>query len=338
MLVLQGSHMRKALLAVSLTETNQIAAFELNDPEDELCTFPISGKQPYGLAFDEASKRVFATCWGDAKVLAIDELGSLNRESPLVAARKPAWASLRRGAGELWISNEGADVVTVIDIAEWKIAGEIATGGGPSDVAFTDEGRYAWVTNEKDGTLSLIDATKRRKVQDIRVGEVPQGIAIADGGKQLLVANFGSNNISVVDTGTKRELTQIPVGRGPVDVVTVGSGGLEEAWVSCFAGGVLSIVSIAQRQQVQQIPIGGKPQGLETHPDGGRVYMAVRELNEVVVLSCSRPSRILRRISVPGGPARMTVTAVTDAYRDIQFRSDAASGRRSNSRGGARSV
>lgn len=296
--------MRKVHLAVSRTESNQVAIFELNEAEHELRSIPVNGKQPYGLAFDEASRRMFATCWGDAKVLAI-EVGLLDRESQLAAARLPAWVALRAGVDELWISNEGAGIVTIIDTAEWKIAGEIATGNGPSDIVFTDGGRYAWVTNEHDGTLSLIDAIKRTKIQDIRVGDVPQGIAISDGGKQLLVANFGSNTISVVDTEAKHELTQIPVGRGPVDVVTVGSRSFEEAYVSCFAGGTLSIVSIEQRRQIQQIAIGGKPQGLEIHPDGGRVYVAVRGINEIVVLESGTPSRILRRISVPGGPARM---------------------------------
>jgi YVTN family beta-propeller protein len=323
---------QRALLGVSLCESNQVAILDLDEPEREACTICVSGKQPYGLAFDDARPCVYVTCWGDAKLTAIDLSSiSLEPEKSLPAARLPAWATRRQGTSELWISNEGAGIVTIFDIAEWKITDEIATGGGPSDIAFTDGGRQAWVTNERDATLSLIDAVTRRKVHDIRVGEVPQGIAILSGGKRLLVANFGSNSISVVDTDTTEEVKQISVGLGPVDVVTLGSGSLEQAWVSCFAGGLVSVISIERQQQIQQVETGGKPHGLETHPNGEHIYVAVRELNQLAVLTHGTPSTVLRRISMPGGPARMAVAPSTDAYTDIPFRSDGAFGHHSRS-------
>ena len=321
--------MVRALLAVSLTESNQVAILDLDEPERERCTICVSGEQPYGLAFDEALPRVYATCWNSAKLIAID-FSSSEQQKSLPAARLPAWATRRQGTTELWISNEGAGIVTVFDTAEWKTTCEIATGGGPSDIAFTDNGRHAWVSNEKDATVSLIDAVARRKIQDIRVGEVPQGIGLLSNGKGLLVANFGSNSISIIDTGTKEEVKQIPVGPGPVVVVTLGSGSLEQVWVSCFAGGLVSVVSIERQQQIQQVTTGGKPHGLETHPNGERIYVAVRELNELAVLSSERPSTILRRISMPGGPARMAVAAA-NAYTDIPFRWDEAFAHHSSS-------
>jgi len=114
-------------------------------------------------------------------------------------------------------------------------------------------------------------------------------------------------------------------------VVTLGSGRLEQAWVSCFAGGRVSVVSIERRQQIHQVEIGGKPQGLEIHPNGERIYVAVRELNQLAVLTHGTPSTVLRRISMPGGPARMAVAPSTDAYTDIPFRSDVAFGHHSRS-------
>ena len=325
--------MRRALLAVSLTESNQIAILDLNQPEREPLTISVSGNQPYGLAFDDVLPRVYATCWNSAELIAIN-LSSSEPQKSLPAARLPAWVTRRQGTAELWISNEGAGVVTVFNTAEWKTTDEIATGGGPSDIAFTDGGRQAWVTNEKDATVSLIDAVARRKVQDIRVGEVPQGIAVLSSEKRLLVANFGSNSISIIDTATKQELKQIPVGPGPVDVVTLGSGRLERAWVSCFGGGLVSVVSIESEQPIQQIATGGNPHGLETHPNGERVYVAVRELNQLVVLSHGTPSTILGCISMPGGPARMAVAPAGGAYTDIPFRSDTAFGHHSSSTDG----
>jgi YVTN family beta-propeller protein len=304
------------LLAISRTEVNQITILELNDPEREIATIPVGSNQPFGLAFDETCQWLYAACWTSAKIVAIS-MSSLKEEKSLHTARLPAWATRREATGEIWISNEGAGGVTIFDSHRVSISGQIATGAGPSDIAFTDKGRHAWITNEKDGNVSLIDAETRRKIRDIRVGKIPQGIALANGGKHLLVANFGSNSISVVDTASLEELTQIAVGLGPVDVVTLGSERLERAWVTCFSDGAVSVIDVERHEQTQRIVTGGKPQGLETHPDGQRVYVSVRDLNEVVILSTGPPCSILRRIRMDGGPARMATGPQAHVRKDI---------------------
>jgi YVTN family beta-propeller protein len=294
------------LLAISRTETNQITILELAEIEREFATIRVRGKQPFGLAFDETGRSLYAACWTSAKIAAIN-LSSLREEKSLSAAKLPAWATRRAGTGEIWISNEGAGVVSILDVPTWSVSCQIATGGGPSDIAFTDNGRYAWVTNEKDENVSLIDADVRRKIGDIRVGKVPQGIAVAGSGKRLLVANFGSNSVSVIDTAARKELAQVAVGKGPVDVVTLGLDSFEQAWVTCFSEGAVSVIDVESGKEIQRIVTGGKPQGLETHPNGTRVYAGVRELNEVIVFSSNTPGSILWRIKMPGGPARMAV-------------------------------
>ncbi|HZQ53730.1 MAG TPA: YncE family protein [Bryobacteraceae bacterium] len=294
------------VLAVSRTEANKITLLALDNPEREIATIAVTGKQPFGLAFDRTRQRLYAACWTSAEILGI-ALSSLRKETSVPAPRLPAWATRREGADEIWISNEGAGVVSILDTHTGKISDQIATGRGPSDIAFTADGRYAWVTNEKDGNISLIDAGARRKIHDIRVGEVPQGIAVLNGGNRLLVANFGSDSLSVVDTTELKELTQIVVGRGPVDVVALGPEGSARAWVTCFSEGTVAVIDLREQRRTQRIEIGGKPQGIETDPTGDRVYVCVRELNQIAVLNTEAPSAVLRRISMKGGPARMAV-------------------------------
>jgi YVTN family beta-propeller protein len=314
------TQMSGPLLAISRTEIDRITILELDgEMERELATIRVRGKQPFGLAFDEMGRYLYAACWTSGKIGAIN-LGSLKEEKSLSAARLPAWATRRPGTNEIWISNEGAGVVTVLDTHAWSVSCQIATGGGPSDIAFTDHGRHAWVTNEKDENVSLIDAQSRHKITDIRVGKVPQGIAVAQNERRLLVVNFGSNSISVIDTAARQELAQISVGSGPVDVVTLSREGLEHAWVTCFTGGAVSVIALERREEIQRIVTGGKPQGLETHPSGERIYAAVRGLNELIVLNSVMPCTVLRRIKMPGGPARMAVAPATDAHKDIPFR------------------
>jgi YVTN family beta-propeller protein len=294
------------LLAVSRTEINRITFLELQGTERELATIDVSNQQPFGLAFDESSQWVYLACWNSAKITAIN-MRTLEEENSFEAPSLPAWASRRDGTHEIWISNEGAGVVTILDTRTRRISGEIATGNGPSDIAFTGSGAYAWVTNERDGTVALIDATARKKIRDIRVGEVPQGIAVACSGAELLVANFGSDTVSLIDTRRAEEIVQISVGKGPVDVVTLRRASIEHAWVSCFSEGTISVVNVGRNEEIQRIEVGGRPQGLEIHPDGSRLYVAVRDLNQLIVATTLWPCSILRRIMMEGGPARMAI-------------------------------
>src|SRR5581483_10247898 len=207
------------------------------------------------------------------------------------------------------ISNEGAGVVTILDARNWSLSAEIVTGGGPSDIAFTDSGHHAWVTNERDDNISLIDAFARKKICDIPVGKVPQGIAVIRGESQLLIANFGSNSVSLIDIAARKEIQQIAVGRGPIDVVPLAQQDIETAWVTCFSEGAVSVVSIERGEEIQRINTGGRPQGLEVHPDASRIYATVGESDELIVLSSNMPCSILRRLKMRGGPARMAIAA-----------------------------
>lgn len=305
-----------ALLAVSCTEANQITLLQLTDPECELATISLKNDQPFGLAFDQTYQWLYSACWTSAQITAVN-LSVLKEERSFSAPRLPAWATRRDGSSEIWISCEGAGVITIIDTRTGDVSGQIMTGAGPSDIVFTDQGRRAWITNEKDGNVSVVDAEMRSKICDIPVGEIPQGMALAGGGTQLLVANFGSNSISVIDVTRRVELTQIPVGRGPVDVIAVGGEPFERAFVSCFEEGAVSVVVPGRHEQLQSVITGGKPQGLEIHPNTSRLYVAVRDLDELLVLTTDYPCKILRRLKMSGGPARMAIAPDSNAYKDI---------------------
>ena len=294
------------LLAISRKDADKITILEIDEPEREIATIALKCRGPFGLAFDDAREWIYAACWRGASIARV-ELKSLHEAKALASPHLPAWARTRQGTGEIWISSESAGVVTIYSTLTLKAVAEIVTGGGPSDIVFTDGGARAWVVNEKDGNVSLIDARSRAKIRDIPVGKVPQGIAVANGEQELLVANFASNTISVIDTALEKEIAQTPVGKGPIDVLALSGNDSEHAWVTCFGDGTVSVVDVKRRQQVQSLWIGGKPQGLAAHPNGQRVYASSGGTDEVVVLESKVPGSILRRIKMSGGPSRMAV-------------------------------
>jgi DNA-binding beta-propeller fold protein YncE len=118
----------------------------------------------------------------------------------------------------------------------------------------------------------------------------------------VVLANFGSNTISLVDLASSREVVQIPVCRGAVDVTAASYRGSELGYVACYGAGTVGVVDFEKKRSIQDIPVGEKPFGIAGRPQSSRVYVCVGGSNRLAVLDGDYPSRIVRRIAVPGTP------------------------------------
>src|SRR5581483_6357750 len=132
---------------------NKVSLIRLDLEEREVSTIPVTCKGPFGIAFGAKRECLYTTCWDNSQVDLID-LNRRHESKVFQGARLPAWARLREGTGEMWISNEGAGKVTIYRVGTSAVLGEIATGVGPSDIIFTSQGRQAWVSNETSGNVS----------------------------------------------------------------------------------------------------------------------------------------------------------------------------------------
>ncbi|MFL6414842.1 MAG: glycosyltransferase 87 family protein [Bryobacteraceae bacterium] len=293
------------LLAVSQSDGNAITLLRLDADEREITTIPLSCKGPFGLSFVQRTL-LYSSCWNDSQLSVVD----LNRRAEaqrLPAARLPAWVSYRRSKDEVWISNEDLGTVSIRRASTGRNLAEISTGKGSSDIVFTDGQTRAWISNEGNGTISVLDTNSRTKILDIRVGQVPQGMALTGDGKVLLVANFGSNTISLLDTANLRQLTQIPVCRGPVDVTVASYKGSELGYASCYSAGSVGVIDLEKRRAIQEIPVGEKPFGITARARENHVYVCVGGSNRLLILDANRPSRIIRRITIPGTPLQLAL-------------------------------
>jgi YVTN family beta-propeller protein len=104
---------------------------------------------------------------------------------------------------ELWVSNELAGSVSIIDRADHSLKEEIkfeAKGFRPNDVAVVD------VASRKVKTLVL-------------VGKRAWGVALNRDESLLFVANGLSDDVSVVETAGPKTLRSVKVGRVPYGIV-----------------------------------------------------------------------------------------------------------------------
>ena len=113
-----------------------------------------------------------------------------------------------------FVSNAGADTVSVIDLAAKQIARTVRTGHRPVALAYSALARRAYVAAE-DGSVTAVGVALSAPVASIAG---PRGIAalrFAPGGRFLLAASPEAGQVVVLDTATDRIVQRIELAGQP---------------------------------------------------------------------------------------------------------------------------
>ncbi len=133
-----------------------------------------------------------------------------------MACRSGAFPDVPAGYREFaYISNGGANTVTVLDLVFVRADRTLQVGQNPTGMAVNPKRDEVYVANTKSGTISVIDAAQNRVVATIAVRRQPYGVAVGEDGRRAYVANSGSNNVSVIDLDRRRELMTAQTGEQP---------------------------------------------------------------------------------------------------------------------------
>ena len=229
----------------------------------------------------------------------------------------------------VYVADEGANTVSVIDATSFKKIGSIPVGQGPHNVQVSPDGKWVWVTNNGDppkaadtmgaepmsksehgamagaGAVWAIDAAAGAVVAKVLVGKHPAHVVVAGDGRTAYITNGGDNTVSVVDTAAQRVIGVIPVGASPHGLRISPDG--KQVWVANLKGGTVSVIDTATRKQVAQIAAGKGPAQVGFTPDGRLGFVSLSEENKVAMINpVSR--KVIRKIAVGTVPIQLHAT------------------------------
>ncbi|MFJ1701792.1 IPT/TIG domain-containing protein [Streptomyces sp. NPDC088252] len=110
----------------------------------------------------------------------------------------PLGVAVSRDTLRVYVTNSGANTVSVIDATTNTVTDTIPVGISPWGVAASPDDLQVYVANNGSDTVSVIDATTNTVTDTIAVGHQPAGIAITPNNLDIYVANSGSNTVSVI--------------------------------------------------------------------------------------------------------------------------------------------
>lgn len=237
-------------------------------------------------------------------------------------------AGVCSAAGKVYVANEEADTVSVLDAASFKMLANVRVGAKPHNVQVSPDGQLVWVTNNGEpapaaaashqgmgkeehqdmgraGAVWVIDANTDAVIAKIPVGLHPAHVVLTPDGRFAYVTNGGDNTLSVIDASTQRRVSTIAVGKFPHGIRFSPDG--TQAYVANLKGGTVSVVDTASRKEVTQIPVGKGPAQVGFTPDGRLAFVSLSEENAVAVIDPAT-RKVLRRIAVGTVPIQLFAT------------------------------
>lgn len=245
-----------------------------------------------------------------------------------------AWAGAAPAlaAAKVYVADEGADTVSVLDTVSFKKVRSIAVGRQPHNIQVSPDGKLAWVTSNGEalkspeaeghkgmpmgehaamgerGEVWAIDTDTDAIAAKIPVGKHPAHVVLTPDSRLAYVTNGGDNTVSVVDIGARRVVATIPVGAYPHGIRISPDG--REAYVANLKDGTVSVINTVSQKQVAQIPVGKGPAQVGFTPDGRLAFASLSGEGKVAVIDPVRRKVIAK---VPVGAVPIQVYATPDS-------------------------
>ncbi|MBD3336628.1 MAG: hypothetical protein GF355_14040 [Candidatus Eisenbacteria bacterium] len=184
----------------------------------------------------------------------------------------------------VFVSNSGADYISIIDRQDRAVVGVLRTGEGPSGLAFSPRSQRLFIACTGSDEILAVDALSRRVIRAAKLsfGDEPTRILLSDDEETLFVLNSGSRVLSVLDAAALQELSRVPLPEGPGGMAVDPRTG--RLYVSAELAGEILVFDPALGREVRRLSIPAGPGEIALDPTAGQLHVASPLQKQVLVL------------------------------------------------------
>lgn len=144
--------------------------------------------------------RIFVTIPSQDEVAVVDARAWEVTEHVPVPGR-PTRVALQPDGHYLWVGTDAGEGsgVTVLSTDTGELVRRIATGPGPHEIAFDDDGRHAYVTNGGAGTVTIVEVSGLQKIATVETGSQPVSLAWSSLADRMFVSHRERGRLVVLD-------------------------------------------------------------------------------------------------------------------------------------------
>jgi YVTN family beta-propeller protein len=280
------------------------------------------GKRPRGLALSPGGKLLYVAVSGLPKCpppmtdadcarlerdpaadgIAVVDTVTLTHTRTFAGVTDPERVAVSRDGRRLYVSEEDAGKLAVLDAAHGRLLATVPVGREPEGVRLSPNGRWVLVTSEEDGTVTIVDAKSYAVLAHAKVGARPRDVAFSPDSRFAYVS--GEADASIYRLA-------VPGGSGAAPFLTLRAqarpmglaldAARRRLYVGTGRAGTVAVVSLDGPNLVTEVSCGGRPWGIALGSDGKQLFSPDGPTGEVAIVDTATDA-VTARVAVGKGP------------------------------------
>ena len=212
---------------------------------------------------------VYRYDWHDGAASLRDRIVLAHKDPRKSGTRYPAGLHVARDGKTLYVAENLADSLAIVDLATGTVTQRVPAGRYPYEVVEDADGNVlvsAWGDNDVVMISAPTASAPARVLEKIAVARHPSALAVSRDGRRVYAASGSTDRVSIIDTRARSTVGELlgPPPAGPGE--------------------------------------GSTPNALALSPDGSRLYVAEADNNAVAVWSLADKPHMLGRVPVDWYP------------------------------------
>lgn len=252
--------------------------------------------------------------------------------APAPAEAPPASQPPTAAAGRLFVTNESAGTITVIDVAARTTLATIPVGKRPRGIRLSPDGQRVFVAlsgspiappgvdedtlppaDKKADGIGIVNVSTLMLERVVPGGSDPEQTALSADGTKLFIANEDVGEASVISVADGKVLGTFKVGGEPEGVDLRPDG--QVVYVTSEEDSQVAVIDAVGLTLVKTFRVGPRPRSTAFLPDSSRAYVSAENGGYVSVVDAQRHEEI-GRIALSGEMMRpMGVVTSPDGSR-----------------------
>lgn len=206
-------------------------------------------------------------------------------------------------AAFLFVSNERAGSIQVIDTGSDRVVGVARIGNRPRGLVVSPDGKRLYVAvswwrdgkHPRTGTerIAALSAPMLKPLRDYPAGTDPECVALSPDGQRLYLSNEDAGTASIVDAISGKVRATLVVGTEPEGVTASPDG--KWVYVTAETSNVVSVIDAKKEQVAANILVDPRPRATIFTRDGTHAWVSA-ELGGSVTLIDTKRHRTLKRV------------------------------------------
>lgn len=178
-------------------------------------------------------------------------------------AKLPSHMAFDAASSTVFITQQGSDQVSAIDLLTQKVKWTIPVGKLPAGIVMTPDDKHLLVGIMGKDYVEVIDWRTQKTVKRITAGAGTHNFRSMGDKRHVFVSNRTSNTINIIDQVTLENVGTIPVPGGP-DCMELSADG-KTLWATLRWIKKVAVIDVASKKVIKLIPVGRSPHGVYFH-------------------------------------------------------------------------